>query len=276
MLELPEAVVIADQVNSTLQGKRIARAVANQSPHAFAWYSGDPAEYNSKLSGKVIGNAKAYGGYIEIATGEMGEMILGISAALRYYPKGAKMPPKHQLLLQFDDQTAVVATVQMWGGLFCLPAGEPGGFADYALARSRPSPLEEGFDRGFFDGLCGEDTGKLSAKGFLATGQRIPGLGNGVLQDILWTARIHPKRKMATLDTVELDGLFAATKSVLLKMTMAGGRDTERDLFGRPGGYRTVLSKKTLGKPCPECGTPIRKEPYLGGAIYYCAGCQRL
>lgn|GEM_PF-2077218 len=30
-------------------------------------------------------------------------------------------------------------------------------------------------------------------KAFLATEQRIPGLGNGVLQDILWTARIHPK-----------------------------------------------------------------------------------
>jgi formamidopyrimidine-DNA glycosylase len=43
----------------------------------------------------------------------------------------------------------------------------------------------------------------LSAKAFLATEQRIPGLGNGVLQDILFTAGIHPKRKMAAISEEE-------------------------------------------------------------------------
>ncbi len=56
MIELPEAVVIARQITQTLGGKRIARAVANASPHKFAWYSGDPACYNQLLAGKMIGN----------------------------------------------------------------------------------------------------------------------------------------------------------------------------------------------------------------------------
>jgi formamidopyrimidine-DNA glycosylase len=59
-------------------------------------------------------------------------------------------------------------------------------------------------------------------------------------------------------------------------MAAKGGRDTEMDLFGRPGGYKTVLSKMTVNKPCPKCGTPIKKESYLGGSIYYCAKCQVL
>jgi formamidopyrimidine-DNA glycosylase len=59
-------------------------------------------------------------------------------------------------------------------------------------------------------------------------------------------------------------------------MTEQGGRDTERDLFGQPGGYRTILSKNTVGTGCPACGTMIGKEPYLGGAIYYCEICQPL
>lgn len=271
MLELPEAVVIADQVNSALQGKRIVHAVANQSPHAFAWYSGNPENYNDLLTGKVIGQAAAYAGTIEIAAGDM---VLSISAALRYYPQGRKLPPRHQLLLEFDDGSSLVGTIQMWGGLFCYPAGQGGGFPDCEKAKARPSPLTDGFDRAFFAGLRDQDTGKLSAKAFLATEQRIPGLGNGVLQDILWTARVHPKRKMATLSDAEFDGMYSAVKSVLAEMVRQGGRDTERDLFGRPGGYHTVLSKNTLGQPCPECGTIIRKEPYLGGAIYYCATCQ--
>lgn len=119
-------------------------------------------------------------------------------------------------------------------------------------------------------------TPKLSAKAFLATEQRIPGLGNGVLQDILWSARIHPKRKMSEISSQAVDAMYEAVKGVLAQMTAQGGRDTERDLFGNPGGYQTVLSKNTVGKPCPVCGTRIQKEPYMGGSIYVCEGCQRL
>lgn len=271
MIELPEAIVIAGQINRTLRGKRIATAIANQSPHKFAWYSGDPAEYNSRLAGKAIGMAAAYGNHIEVAAGDM---TLVLSTPLRYHATGEKVPQKHQLLLSFDDGTALSATVQMWGGLLCLKAGEPARLIDYPIAKQRLSPLAAAFDRAYFDGLFNEEAGKLSAKAFLATEQRIPGLGNGVLQDILWTARIHPKRKMATLSADEVGCMYGAVRSTLRAMAEQGGRDTERDLFGRPGGYATVLSKNTVGKPCPACGTPVAKEAYLGGAIYYCAGCQ--
>ena len=54
MIELPEAAVIARQVNQALVGKQVARATANQSPHKFAWYTGDPALYHSLLAGKTI------------------------------------------------------------------------------------------------------------------------------------------------------------------------------------------------------------------------------
>ena len=30
----------------------------------------------------------------------------------------------------------------------------------------------------------------------------------------------------------------------------------------------------TVGQPCPVCGSIIKKKAYLGGAIYYCEGCQ--
>jgi formamidopyrimidine-DNA glycosylase len=273
MIELPEAVVIARQITETVGGKRIARAVANASPHKFSWYTGDPAEYNDRLAGKVIGTGNGVGGCIEF---EAGDMMLSISAPIRYCAQGVKRPKKHQLLLEFEDGTAISSSAQMWGGFLCFPAGEKGGYPDADIARERPSPLSDAFDRAHFDTLFNEETPKLSAKAFLATEQRIPGLGNGVLQDILWTARIHPKRKMGELSEGAIDGMFESVKQVLAKMTAQGGRDTERDLFWQPGGYKTILSRNTVDMPCPACGTIIRKEAYLGGSIYYCAGCQGL
>jgi formamidopyrimidine-DNA glycosylase len=273
MIELPEAVVIARQITETLQGKRIASAVANASPHKFAWYTGDPAEYNDRLAGKVIGSGAGVGGHIEF---EAGDMLLAISAPIRYHAKGEKRPKKHQLLVAFEDGTAISAKAQMWGGFRCFPADEMADFSDYTIAKTRPSPLTDAFDRAYFDTLFDADTPKLSAKAFLATEQRIPGLGNGVLQDILWTARIHPKRKMGELTEQETQVMFEAVKHVLATMTTQGGRDTERDLFGQPGGYKTVLSRKTVETPCPVCGTPIKKASYLGGSVYTCEGCQKL
>ena len=273
MIELPEAVVIARQITETLGGKRIAHAVANASPHKFAWYTGDPATYNDRLAGKVIGTGAGVGGCIEF---EAGDMVLSISAPIRYQVRGEKRPKKHQLLVEFEDGTAISSSAQMWGGFLCFPASERAGFADADLARERPSPLSDAFDRAYLNTLFDDETPKLSAKAFLATEQRIPGLGNGVLQDILWTARIHPKRKMGELSEEAIDGMFDAVKQVLAEMTAQGGRDTERDLFWQPGGYKTILSRNTLDIPCPACGTTIRREPYLGGSIYYCAGCQRL
>jgi formamidopyrimidine-DNA glycosylase len=117
---------------------------------------------------------------------------------------------------------------------------------------------------------------KLSAKAFLATEQRIPGLGNGVLQDLLYLAKVHPKQKVRDLSAKERESIFSSLKNTLAEMTAQGGRDTEKDLFGRPGGYKTRLSKNTAGKACPVCSSPIIKESYLGGSIYYCAGCQKL
>ncbi|HBE80657.1 MAG TPA: endonuclease VIII [Firmicutes bacterium] len=277
MLELPEANVIAQQVNKSLQGKRISNVNANCSPHKFAWFYGEPRNYYQLLAEKVIEKAIPCGGMIEISAGDA-RILLGDGVGLRYYGAGEELPVKHQLQIEFDDLSSLVGSVQMYGGLWAFPEGQ---FDNpyYQAGKQKISPLSEQFDFDYFGSLLEDGKPKLkslSAKAFLATEQRIPGLGNGVLQDILWAARIHPKRKMATLSEEELHHMFKALKTVLAEMTANGGRDTERDLYGCPGGYKTIASKNTVDKPCPTCGTLIKKEAFLGGSIYYCGGCQRL
>ena len=77
------------------------------------------------------------------------------------------------------------------------------------------------------------------------------------------------------LSEEDIDRLFNTVKSTLEEMTRRGGRDTEKDLYGALGNYRTILSKNTYHDPCPVCGERIQKEAYLGGSIYYCPHCQR-
>jgi formamidopyrimidine-DNA glycosylase len=275
MIEIPEAAILSIQLNETIAGKRIKNVVVLQSPHKFAWFYRDPQDYKRILLEKVVTKAKAVAGYVEI-TVEDGVLLFGDGVNLRFHGNEEKRPQKHQLLIEFDDSTAISASVQMYGGLWCFENGEFDN-SYYSRAKESISPISEKFDREYFNAILSV-TGaeKLSAKALLATEQRIPGLGNGTLQDILFNAKIHPKKKLSSFNEDDKELIFNSIKSTLKEMIQQGGRDTEKDLFGKPGGYITKLSKNTANKSCEICGTTIIKEAYMGGSIYYCSQCQKI
>ncbi len=275
MNELPEAIVISAQCRSSLLSKRIADVIVGQSPHKLSWYYGEPAGYVTLMKRKFITDACSWGGMVEIAV-EDRVILISEGAGPRYHAAGEKRPAKHQLLFEFEDDSALSISVQMYGGMGCFMVGTLEN-QYYQAAKEKPSPLGNGFNERYFEELI-EDTAvqNLSAKAFLATEQRIPGLGNGVLQDILFNAGIHPKRKLRDLSPALREALFQSIRTTLKSMVDGGGRDTEKDLYGKPGKYMTILSKNTVDLPCMACGTPIRKEAYLGGSIYYCPQCQPL
>lgn len=274
MIELPECAVIARQYGEAVTGKTIARVSAAKSPHKFAFYHEDPAQYSTLLVGKTIDSAHAFGGRPELVAGQA-RISFGDGVNIRYLPPGTPEPDKHQLYIAFDDGSALSCTVQMYGCLLAFPDGAVDDFY-YRVGQEKPSPLTDAFDEAYFESLLTDAARKLSTKAFLATEQRIPGLGNGVAQDILWRARLHPKRKMSTLTDAEFARLFRMVKDTLREMADAGGRDTERDLYGNPGGYKTVMSKHNALMLCPACGGPVVRTAYLGGNIYFCQHCQTI
>jgi len=276
MLEIPETIVMAGQMNDVLRGRRVSQVIAAASPHKFAWYYGDPADYDLLLRGRAVQMAKPYGSRVEIELD--GDIMLhyGEGVNLRYYPAGEKQPEKHQMSVEFNDGSALIATVAMYGGLWAFPAGAMDEDFYYSVSKTALPPLADAFDYAYFLSLFDDKSEKMSAKAFLATQQRIPGLGNGVLQDILLNAKIHPRKKMNTLSEGQRRILFDSVKSTLTAMVAGGGRDVERDLHGNPGGYKTKLSKNNKLSLCPDCGGTVKREAYLGGNVYYCEQCQQL
>jgi formamidopyrimidine-DNA glycosylase len=274
MLEIPESLVLAAQISETLAGKTITEAWAATSPHGLAWYNGGPAAYGALLSGHTLTGAQALGGMVEILAGPM-RLLLHDGINARYFKAGDKLPERHQLLLRFDDDSALVCVVQMYGGIAAYKEGDYDN-PYYQVALKRPNPLTEDFSEDYFASLIRAAGPNLSLKALLATEQRIPGLGNGCLQDILFKAGLNPQTKLFSLREGDMLSIFNSVKETLQAMRAGGGRDTEKDLFGQAGGYRTLLSNKTYARPCPVCGGAIERKSYLGGNIYFCPQCQPL
>jgi formamidopyrimidine-DNA glycosylase len=208
----------------------------------------------------------------------MEDRILAVSegTSLFYTRDESALPKRHQMLLQFDDGSYLCAQVKMYGAVVGALTGEYDNHY-YLVARDKPGVFSNAFTPKYFRSLIDDKKlQNLSLKAFLATEQRIPGLGNGVLQDILFNSRLHPREKVANTSPSQRDMLYRTLVSTLKEMKEGGGRDTEKDLFGNAGGYRTRMSKYTVGQPCQECGTIIEKGSYMGGSVYFCPTCQPL
>lgn len=273
MLEIPESITIARQLNETVRGKRIKEVETGHTKHSFAWYHEDPAAYHGIMAGRVMGNSEGIGSMVETHLSEY-SFAAGDGTNIRYFAPGEKLPVRYQMRITLEDDSSLIYTVQMYGSMFLM---QPDIYDNpyYLVAKQKPLPVvTEEFDYDYFTSLREGVSGRCSMKEFLATHQRIPGLGNGVLQDILFHAGMNPRRKINTLSGKDWKKVYETLTDILGRMLEAGGRSTERDLFGNPGGYSAVLSKNTVGKPCPYCGNIIQKANYLGGTVYFCPVCQ--
>lgn len=205
----------------------------------------------------------------------MDEMSLCLAEGPRttFVKDKAALPAKHQLLLEFSDHSFLVSVIQMYGGLWAYPTDT---FDNpyYLLARKAIPLTSETFRLDQFQTQA-DKYPSLSLKAFLATEQRFVGLGNGVLQNILWEAALHPKAKVSSLSSADLERLYHTIQSTLKEMIRQGGRDTETTLLGEKGRYETLNTRFQAKKTCPRCKASFTKEAYMGGSIIYCPECQQ-
>lgn len=136
---------------------------------------------------------------------------------------------------------------QMWGAMELYEKGRE---LDRQYIRDRrPTPIDAQFTFDYFSQLINEciEQEKRSVKGVLTQDQLIPGLGNAIAQDIMFRAKLHPRRPIDSLCPGERKQLDDGIIRVVAEVVDEGGRNDELDLFGNPGGYRRVLDKDSVG-----------------------------
>ena len=110
---------------------------------------------------------------------------------------------------------------------------------------------------------------RIGIKPALMDQRVIAGLGNIYAAEALWRARISPRARASSLSANRVAVLLGAIKAVLSREKRPPGRYTtsrERDRFA-------VYDRE--GKPCVECGSPIRRILQAGRSTYFCSRCQR-
>jgi len=266
MPELPEVETIKNDLQKALIGKRITEVFIHN-PKVIKEPPAD--KFKKGIEGAVIRGVlrKAKVLIIELSNAKFLVCHLKMTGQL-IYPGGN---PKSRItfkfsdgkLLDFNDQRlfAEVRLMDDWRKLkFIQGLG--------------PEPFEVGLER-FKKMLAAR---KTKIKPLLMDQTFISGIGNLYAAESLFRARINPQRQANTLSEREKELLFKEIKDVLTEAISHGGSSVDNyvRLSGRPGEYvahHKVYGKE--GKPCPVCGSPVKRISLGGRGTYYCARCQK-
>ena len=273
MIEIAEALVYSKQMKKALKGKTIVDVKVLSTPHTFCWMSAAPDIYESMLLGNIIHDVKSTSHYIKFILNDDLELAIGEDIFFEYKKEDQKSD-KHQLALTFNDGYVLELKIKLDG--FILLGKEDilkSTYLYYKLAMDAINPLDPAFTYEHFLNVTELKSEKGSVKQALSTNQHIPGLGNGTLQDVLFEAKISPKRKIKTLTDEDKRILYQAVQHKIDEMITFGGRNTTLNMYGEKGSYEVIMSNDK--NECPKCHETLVKEAYLGGKVIYCPHCQK-
>jgi formamidopyrimidine-DNA glycosylase len=144
------------------------------------------------------------------------------------------------------------------------------------LAHIAIDPLDPGFDADAFSAALRRR--HTEVKRALLDQTLIGGVGNIYADESLWRARLHGARLTDKLTRAQVSDLLEGVRDVLSESLEQGGTSFDSlyvDVNGQSGYFsRHLAVYGQLDRPCPRCGTPVRRESFMNRSSYSCPQCQ--
>ncbi len=249
MPELPEAERARQTLESAL-GRRIVR-VDDNDPYVSRPHQ--PGEIADALVGHELTAARRRGKFLWLETddGPTLGLHLGMAGKIVVDGEAEDVSRWDRFALEFEDGTRLALRDKRRLGRAVL---EP----DF----SHVGPDAAGVGREDFRRLIGG--GHTAVKARLLNQKAISGVGNLLADQVLWQARIAPRRDTGDLTEADLDRLRRELRSAIRSAVRLGGVHTGR--FIRARRHEGV---------CPRDGHVLERATVGGRTTYWCPICQK-
>jgi formamidopyrimidine-DNA glycosylase len=265
MPELPDVEVYVDRISALVTGRPLERVrLANP----FLLRSVDPPV--SALETRRVTGVRRLGKRIVLVFEADLFAVLHLMIAGRLHWRGPRAPipgrvgaaafdfPNGSLILT-EGGTRKRASLHIVRGVDALRAHDPGGI----------EVLES--DARAFQAALRREVHTL--KRALTDPALFSGIGNAYSDEILHRARLSPFARTDHLTPEEITRLWQAARDVLAEW---------KDRLGAVAGFPEHVTAFREGmavhgryrKPCPVCGSPVRRIVYAENETNYCATCQ--
>jgi len=274
--ELPEVEVVRSGLDRHVVGRTIA-AVEVSGPRTLRRHLAGGEDFAARLIGRRIESARRRGKYLwlPLDSGEALAAHLGMSGQFVVAPPGFVDPGHLRARLSFADLGPQLRfrDQRTFGGLAVVKDGYP---VPPSIAHVARDPLDPEFDEpGCVAAIRRRNTGLKRA---LLDQTLVSGIGNIYADEALWRARLHYARPTSTLRRGEVVRVLAGVREVFTEALAAGGTSFDAlyvNVEGERGHFERELAVYgRAGQPCPRCGRPVRRDPFMNRSSYFCPGCQ--
>jgi formamidopyrimidine-DNA glycosylase len=278
--ELPEVEVVRLGLDEHVTGRTVA-AVEVRHPRSVRRHLAGELDFIARLRGRQIRAARRRGKYLWLdldSDGVTGEALLahlGMSGQMRIQLTGAANETHLRVRLRFADDGPELRFIDQrtFGGLSVEDVVEG---LPTPVAHIARDPLDPCFDRDAV--VAGIRRRRTGLKRALLDQTLVSGIGNIYADEALWRARLHGARPTSTLTAAQGRTLLAAVTEVITEALAAGGTSFDAlyvNINGASGYFdRSLAAYGQAGRPCPRCGTAIRREPFMNRSSYTCPRCQ--
>ncbi len=245
-------------------------------PRPVRRHTAGVADFETRLADRRFMAARRRGKYLWLAL-DSGDAVLGhlgMSGQLLVQPRSAA-PERHlRVVLELSEGRDLRFVDQrMFGG---LSLSRDGAELPHEIVHIARDPLDTGFDdAGFAVALRRRRTGIKRA---LLDQTLISGVGNIYADEALWAARLHYARPTDTMTRPVIARLLEEVRAVMLRALGEGGTSFDSlyvNVNGESGYFdRALNAYGQEGRPCPRCGTPIRREAFMNRSSFSCPRCQ--
>jgi len=262
MPELPEVETIVNALAPRLSGRRVVSAEFLSSLVLRHCLGGDPQE----LVQQTVAKLERRGKFILIHLERHVLVIhLGMTGKLLF---DSGRTPYTRAIFGFDDCTLFYEDIRQFGSI------EWSTVVPTRIELLGPEPFDI-TPAAFHRAMRGRRT---PVKSLLLNQQVLRGLGNIYVDESLWRAGINPRRLAGKLSSARAARLLEEIQNVLNEAIQHRGSSVSDyvDADGRKGGFQLqhrVYGRE--GKPCVNCGTPIRRIVLGQRGTHYCPKCQR-
>ncbi len=277
-IELPEATILAEQMNKELLGKHIKSYHLQdyERLQRIGMLSKDITSFD-QLVNRKIESVISRGNVILVKLDNEINLILApeYGGKIFYHKSEKVIQSKFHLKVDFSDNTVLTVRLTSMGLIYAMKDDD----LEHSYVFRRDfnsqvlSPIDEEFTFERFSKLLTENNRMLKSV-LVGKDAIVVGLSNSAFQDIIYRAGLHPKRKAAELKKDKRRSLHDAIRLVLKERIRLKGKDQFYDLYGNQGGYTPAMGPNIQGQTCPLCGTSIEKLSVGGGDTYFCPKCQ--
>ncbi len=277
-IELPEAKILAEQMNKEFRGKRIKSCHLQdyERLQRIGMLDKNIKSFDQLVNGEIE-FIISRGNVICVKLSNGMNLILGpeYGGKIFYHRSEKTVPSKFHLKVDFSDGTVFTVRLTSMGHFSAVKDNDLE--RSYVYRRDFnsevPSPIDEEFTLERFSKLLASNNRMLKSV-LVGKDAVVVGLSNSAFQDIIYRAKLHPKRKTSGLNKDERRALYDAIQLVLKERIRFNGKNQFYDLYGNQGGYTPAMGPNMKKQTCPVCGTHIEKLIVGGGHLYFCSKCQ--